>query len=108
MGRSQAARLVLEAEVLDAPAALAMGLVHEVLPDRAALDQRLARLLAALREAAPGALAETKALLAALGPVAPEGYAEAGVAAFARTAAGPEAAEGIAAFREKRKPAWAV
>ncbi|MCX8133423.1 MAG: enoyl-CoA hydratase-related protein [Roseococcus sp.] len=108
MGRSQAARLVLEAEVLDAPAALAAGLVHEVLPDRAGLDQRLARLLAALREAAPGALAETKALLAALGPVAPEGYGEAAVAAFARTAAGAEAAEGIAAFREKRKPAWAV
>jgi isohexenylglutaconyl-CoA hydratase len=108
MGRSQATRLVLEAGVLDAPAALAMGLVHEVLPDRAALDARLALLLAALREGAPQALAETKALLAALGPVSPEGYAEAGVAAFARTASGAEAAEGIAAFKEKRKPRWAL
>jgi enoyl-CoA hydratase/carnithine racemase len=108
MGRSQATRLVLEAGVLDAPAALAMGLVHEVLVDRAALDARLALLLTALREGAPQALAETKALLAALGPVSPEGYAEAGVAAFARTASGAEAAEGIAAFKEKRKPRWAV
>jgi len=59
-------------------------------------------------EGGPQALAETKALLAALGPVSPEGYAEAGSLSFGRTAAGPEAMEGIAAFREKRKPAWAV
>lgn len=107
MGRSQATRLVLEGRVVDAPAALRMGLLHEVVPDRAALDALLAEVLEALREAAPGALAETKGLLAALGPIAPAGYAEAGVAAFARTAAGPEAEEGIAAFREKRRPAWA-
>ncbi len=108
MGRSRATRLVLEGRVLDAPAALAAGLLHEVQPDRAALDAALAEILAALREGAPGALAETKGLLAALGPVVPPGYAEAGVAAFARTAAGPEAAEGIAAFREKRRPAWSA
>lgn len=108
MGRSRAARLVLEARVLDAAAAQAAGLVHEVLPDRAALEAALAETLAALREGAPGALAETKALIAALGPVVPPGYAEAGVAAFARTASGPEAAEGIAAFREKRRPAWSA
>jgi len=107
MGRSQATRLVLEGRVVEAPAALRMGLVHEVAADRAALDALLAEVLAALREGAPGALAETKGLLAALGPLAPEAYAEAGVAAFARTAAGPEAEEGIAAFREKRRPAWA-
>lgn len=108
MGRSQATRLVLEARVVDAPAALRMGMVHEVMADRAALDALLEEVLAALREGAPGALAETKGLLAALGPIAPTGYAEAGVAAFARTAAGPEAEEGIAAFREKRKPGWSA
>lgn len=108
MGRSRAARLVLEGGVLGAAEALAAGLVHEVLPDAAALDSRLADTLAALRQGAPGALAETKALLAALGPVVPPGYAEAGVAAFARTAAGAEAAEGIAAFRERRPPAWSA
>jgi len=64
--------------------------------------------VALIAEGGPQALAETKALLAALGPVAPEGYAEAGALSFGRTAAGPEAMEGIAAFREKRKPAWAV
>ena len=58
-----------------------------------------------LLRGAPGAMAETKALLAALGPVAPEHYAAAGADAFARCAVG-EAKEGIAAFKEKRPPAW--
>jgi isohexenylglutaconyl-CoA hydratase len=107
MGRARATRMVLEGRVLDAGEAAAAGLVHEVLADRAALDARLGETLAALRQGAPRALAETKALIAALGPVVPPGYAEAGVAAFARTAGGTEAAEGIAAFREKRPPAWA-
>jgi len=82
------------------------GLVHEVAPDRAGLDALVEASIAQLLEGAPGALAETKKLLAALGPLSPEGYAEAGAAAFGRTAAGPEATEGIAAFREKRKPSW--
>ena len=56
---------------------------------------------------APQALAETKKLIAALGPLSPDGYAEAGALAFARCASGPEAREGIAAFKEKRPPAWA-
>ena len=107
MGRSAAARFVLESRVLEAGHARQAGLVHEVVGDADALDALLEDTLAALAQGAPGALAETKALLAALGPVAPEGYREFAVAAFARTAGGPEAAEGIAAFREKRAPAWA-
>lgn len=107
MGHSDTARLVLQGGAWDAPAALRARLVHELLPDAAALDSRLATVIADLCQGAPGALAATKELLAALGPVAPDGYAEAGAHAFARAAAS-EAAEGIAAFREKRPPAWAV
>jgi isohexenylglutaconyl-CoA hydratase len=108
MGRPNAARMVLEGGVITAEAALRGGLVHEVAPDRAGLDMLVAASIAQLLEGAPGALTETKRLLAALGPLSPQGYAEAGAQAFGRTAAGPEAAEGIAAFREKRKPAWAL
>ncbi|MCW8086902.1 enoyl-CoA hydratase/isomerase family protein [Sabulicella glaciei] len=107
MGRPQAARLVLEGSVIDAPAAFRRGLVHEVAPDRAGLDALVAATLREVTQGAPLALAETKALLRALGPVSPDGYAEAGAASFGRTANGPEAREGIAAFREKRKPNWA-
>jgi enoyl-CoA hydratase/carnithine racemase len=108
MGRPNAARMVLEGGVITAEEAVRRGLVNEVAPDRAGLDALVAASIAQLLEGAPGALAETKKLLAALGPLSPEGYAEAGAQAFGRTAAGPEAAEGIAAFREKRKPSWAL
>jgi isohexenylglutaconyl-CoA hydratase len=82
--------------------------VHQVVPDADALGAAVSAVLADLRQGAPMALAATKALIAALGPLAPDGYAEAGADAFARCAAGPEAREGIAAFQQKRPPAWAV
>jgi isohexenylglutaconyl-CoA hydratase len=108
MGRSQAAPMCLRGAVLDAPAALSAGLVHALAPDAAALEAMVAAAVADILEGAPVALAETKGLIAALGATVPPGYAEAGAAAFGRTAAGAEAAEGIASFREKRKPGWAA
>jgi isohexenylglutaconyl-CoA hydratase len=107
MGRSQAGRLVLQGAAIDAPQALAAGLVHEVLPDAVVLAARTAAVVADVLQGAPGALAETKALLAALGNPVPGHYAEAGAQAFARCAAGGEAGEGVAAFKAKRPPAWA-
>ncbi len=106
MGRAAATRMVLEARAIDAAEAGRIGLVHQVLPDAAALQAQVAATVREALEGAPGALAETKGLLAALGPVSPEGYAEAGAAAFARTASSAEAMEGIAAFKAKRKPGW--
>lgn len=106
MGRAAATRFVLEGTAVDAAGAARIGLVHEVLPDAAALEAQVQASIAAILQGAPGALAETKGLLAALGPVAPETYADAGAQSFARCVAGPEAQEGISAFREKRKPAW--
>ncbi len=108
MGRSAATRLVLQAGVVGADEAARLGLVHEVAPDAAALAARVDATIADVLQGAPGALAETKALLAALGPVSPPGYAEAGAASFARCASGTEAAEGIAAFKEKRAPRWSL
>ncbi|GGG23670.1 enoyl-CoA hydratase [Caldovatus sediminis] len=108
MGRAHATRLVLQGAVIGAAEAERIGLVHQVAPDAAALRALVDATVRDVLQNAPGALAETKALIAALGPLAPEGYAEAGAAAFARCAAGPEAAEGIAAFREKRPPRWAA
>lgn len=103
-GRSAAARLCLQGNVIDAAEAAGIGLVHAAVPD---LGAALATTIADILQGAPGALAETKALIAALGATVPAGYAEAGAAAFARQAAGPEAAEGIASFTERRRPAWA-
>jgi isohexenylglutaconyl-CoA hydratase len=105
-GRSQATRMVLQGHVLDAAEAGRIGLVHQVAPDAAALDVMVEAAIADVLQGAPGALSETKALLVALGGAVPEGYAEAGAEAFARCAASGEADEGIAAFRERRAPAW--
>jgi isohexenylglutaconyl-CoA hydratase len=105
-GRTAATRLVLEADIIDAAEAARIGLVHDVLPDAAALQARVDRCIQTVLQGGPRALAETKALLTALGPVPPPGYAEAGAASFARTASGEEAAEGIAAFRERRAARW--
>jgi len=102
-GRSAAARLCLGGNVIGAEEAARIGLVHAVADD---LDAAVAAAVADILEGAPGALAETKGLIAALGATVPPGYAEAGAAAFARQAAGPEAEEGIASFRAKRAPSW--
>jgi isohexenylglutaconyl-CoA hydratase len=108
MGRSAATRLVLQGNVVGAVEAARIGLVHEVFADAAALRTGVDAVLRDVMQNGPQALAETKTLLAALGPVAPEAYADAGAAAFARCASGPEAAEGIAAFKAKRPPSWAA
>jgi enoyl-CoA hydratase/carnithine racemase len=105
-GRSAVTRMVLEAGMIDAAEAARIGLMHQVVADAAALERQVQATIAAVLEGAPTALAETKGLLAALGPISPDGYAEAGAASFARTASSAEAAEGIAAFKAKRKPDW--
>jgi len=91
MGRAAAARFVLEGTTIGAEDAAHIGLVHEVAPDAVALEAMVQASIAAILQGAPQALAETKALLAALGPVAPEAYADAGAQAFARSVAGAEA-----------------
>jgi isohexenylglutaconyl-CoA hydratase len=108
MGRAAATRLVLQGNAIDAAEAARVGLVHQVFADGDALDGAIAALIRDVVQGGPVALAETKGLLAALGAPAPEGYAEAGAQAFARCAASPESAEGIAAFKERRPPSWAV
>ncbi|HEY3737901.1 MAG TPA: enoyl-CoA hydratase/isomerase family protein [Jatrophihabitans sp.] len=94
------------AEVLDAPSALAAGLVSEVVAPESLLHRALevARSLAAN---SPAAMREAKraiwaALELPLGDALVE--AEAGATHF-RTH--PDAAEGIAALHERRRPVWA-
>jgi isohexenylglutaconyl-CoA hydratase len=107
LGYSQAKRLAVTGGRLDAAAALALGLVHEVTDTdklAGALDATLADILAC----APGALAATKALMrrARFTP-ATELVTEAATI-FSHAAQGPEGLEGMTAFIQKRKPQWAV
>jgi isohexenylglutaconyl-CoA hydratase len=106
IGYSQAKRLAVSGARLGAAAALAMGLVHEVHAD-AALDAALASVIASILQCAPGAVAQTKRLVA-LARFAPgsELVAEAATV-FSHAVQGPEGVEGTTAFLQKRKPNWA-
>lgn len=98
MGHRQFRRYGLSGERISATEALRIGLAHEVCSTEA-LDETLARVADAFLHAAPLALGTLKSAIAQLA-INPE-------AALAghdpKTA---EALEGIASFREKRKPSW--
>ena len=100
-----AARYFLTGEVFDADAAVAAGLLTLTAPVPE-IDGLREHLLAGLREGAPAALAGTKRLLREV-PGLPRDvafdYAERASAGFFRSA---DAAEGRAAFAEKRPPSW--
>ena len=99
-------RAVLTGEPFGAAEAAAAGLLGAVVEDEPALDAWVSAQTAALRKSAPGAVRATKELLRALPALA---WADALASASARSAelfAGAEAAEGMAAFLEKRRPSW--
>jgi methylglutaconyl-CoA hydratase len=100
------ARAVLTAEPFTAAEAAAAGLLSAVVPDEPALDAWVASRTRAIGKAAPGAVRATKELLRALSS---EGFDDGLEHASRRSAelfASEEAAEGMAAFLEKRRPAW--
>jgi methylglutaconyl-CoA hydratase len=100
------ARAVLTGEPFGAAEAHGAGLLSAVVSDEDALDAWVASQADAVRKGAPGAVAATKELMRAL-PA--QSWADGLAAAAGRSAdlfAGPEAAEGMAAFLEKRRPSW--
>jgi methylglutaconyl-CoA hydratase len=103
MGHRAFRRYGLSGERFGAAEALRVGIAHEVV-DADKLEQRLGEIADALLHAAPGAVREMKAAMELDVTPAIE-------AILARRAAhGPprsdEAKEGVAAFKEKRKPSW--
>ncbi|HXF79168.1 MAG TPA: enoyl-CoA hydratase-related protein [Usitatibacter sp.] len=108
VGVRQAKRLALSAERIDAPEALRIGLAHQVVAAES-LAPAVDALLAQLRESAPGAIAEVKALYSRLGALGiGEEARELTAATIARVRGTGEAREGFAAFLEKRKARWTI
>ena len=107
IGASQARRLAVTGGKLGAAQALAIGLVHEVHEDGAALDAALAATIAQTLRCAPGAIAATKALMAQALHTPAADLIEDAARLFARAARGPEGVEGMTAFLQKRSPSWA-
>lgn len=99
-------RMVLTGEKFSAQDAAVAGLLSTAVADEAALDAWVGACTESLRQAAPGALRATKELVRALpGQGWSDGLAAA-AAASADLFAGAEAAEGMAAFLQKRRPHW--
>ncbi|MGE8362024.1 enoyl-CoA hydratase/isomerase family protein [Pseudomonas sp.] len=107
VGLTQARRLALTAARFDGSEALRLGLVHYCEADGEALEQRLAEVIGQVRQCAPQANAQTKALLLAsereaLGPLLDSAAEQ-----FAAAVTGAEGVEGTMAFVQKRRPTWA-
>lgn len=99
--------LFLTGETFDAARAAAIGLVHRVVaPEQ--LDREVARYADLLRLGAPGALAATKNLLRHPLDTDPAMAYAAMQELSARHFASDEGQEGMAAFAERRSPAWAT
>ncbi|WP_270936356.1 enoyl-CoA hydratase-related protein [Falsiroseomonas oryzae] len=107
LGLRQARRYALTGERFDAAEALRIGLVHEVVAAEA-LEARLGQILDETLLSAPGATRVAKRSMLEANGLTLDGRE---MMALAQESwlqrASPEAKEGLAAFREKRRPGWA-
>ncbi|WP_336366221.1 enoyl-CoA hydratase/isomerase family protein [Marinobacter sp. C2H3] len=107
IGLTQARRLALLGLRIDGAEALALGLVHQVADTDGTLTEALNQAVERIRQCAPEATAQTKALLHRVGKEPMDALLDDAAARFADAIRGPEGTEGTAAFMQKRPPAWA-
>ena len=100
-----ASRYYLTGETFDAATAAEIGLITEAVAD---IDAGTLAVLDALRAGSPQGLRETKMLLTQAVMAGFEARSAVLAELSARLFGSAEAAEGMAAFREKRRPAWAA
>ena len=106
IGESHARALFATGQRFDAQRAQLIGLVHEVLPDTAALDARVDQILDELRTAGPTAARAAKALVRELRSLSPDEARKHTVRHIAEQRTSDEGQEGLAAFIDKRPPRW--
>lgn len=107
IGERKARRYMLTAERFSAAEAYRIGLVHEIVPGEAELDEAVGEIVDTLLANGPAALGECKTLIKAVAnrPITPEVILDT-AQRIARVRASAEGKEGMAAFLEKRKPSW--
>ena len=106
MGVRQVRRYALTGERFGAQEARRLGLVHEVCPT-GGLEEAGNRIVEAVLMNAPGATTATKLrTMSAARSFIDDGELRDLIDEHARTRQQAEATEGLASFREKRKPAW--
>ena len=105
MGEPAARRVFFSARIFDAAEAVTLNLAaRAVAPED--LDAALEAEIAPFLQAAPQAVAAAKAQCRALGPRIDAAAIEDSIDRLVAVWQGPEAAEGIGAFFDRRKPAW--
>lgn len=105
IGPRAARRYFLTGERMDAVAALSLGLVHRVVP-QARLEGALRDVLADLTACGPAAQAAVKDLVAAVSGRLPREVLDDCARRIAEIRSSAEGREGVAAFLERRPPAW--
>lgn len=105
IGHSQARSLFLTGERFSAIRACEIGLVHQVAAE-GHMDEEVQEKVEGLIAGGPEALAATKALLRELREATPDEATEVTAQRIAELRTGEEGQEGLAAFLEKREPAW--
>jgi methylglutaconyl-CoA hydratase len=107
IGERKARRYMLSAERFSASEAYRIGLLHEIVPTELELDEALGELVDALLAGGPAAQAECKALIRSVaGRPIDAAVIDDTAQRITRARASAEGREGMAAFLEKRNPAW--
>jgi methylglutaconyl-CoA hydratase len=105
IGASAARELFLTGAKFPAARALALGLVHCVVPPDQ-LDDAVEGYLREILTSAPGAISEAKRLIREVSGQRSDEVIGLTTARIAEQRTSPEAQEGMHAFLEKRKPSW--
>ncbi|MDB5415553.1 MAG: hypothetical protein JWR10_3888 [Rubritepida sp.] len=108
MGLRHARRYAITGERFGPEEAMRIGLVHEVLAPET-IEARLEEIIAAMLLSSPAGIAATKRSLLESNGLTLDAHQMTQLANESwMQRAGAEGREGLAAFREKRKPRWAV
>lgn len=106
MGEALARRVFMSGRVFDGHEAVTLGLLAKALAPED-LDAAVEAEVKPYLSCAPGAVAAAKALTRRLGPPIDEAVIAGTIAALVSRWESDEAAEGIGAFFERRRPGWA-
>ena len=105
MGEAMARRVFMSARLFDADEAVTLGLLARAVPAEM-LDAAVEAEVQPYLSCAPGAVAAAKALALRFGAAPGAQDIAHAISALVACWEGDEAEEGIAAFRDKRKPSW--
>lgn len=107
IGEGAARAMIISGRIAQGEEALRLGVLHELAPDTAVLEEMIEHVVADALLSAPTALAEAKRLTRLAPHRSYEQTLDDAAARIVHLLRQPEAQEGIEAFLAKRRPKWA-